>query len=60
MREKIEIARRRAIEAKENAGRCTDAHAQREWLIVARLWEDVAREYVLAAELKTRIGTADA
>jgi hypothetical protein len=56
MREKIENARRQAEQARIRAARCTGDAARAEWLVVSRMWEDLALEYAGVLELQRKLG----
>ena len=46
MRERIARASRQAVDARERALESGDLRAKEEWLKIARMWEELAHEYV--------------
>ena len=52
MREKIEHAKRRAEQARENALAASDQRAKEEWFTMSRLWGELAYEYEMFQELR--------
>ena len=47
MLQRIEYARRQALEARENAAACLDNRIREEWEKAAALWEMIAAQYEL-------------
>ena len=43
--QKVEDAKRQALEAREKALACADRYEREEWLQVAKMWNDLAEEY---------------
>lgn len=56
MQQRIEYARRQALEARAKAGECIDTKARAEWIKAARMWEVLIEQY----ELLRRIGETTA
>ena len=53
MREKIEYAKRRAEQARENALSASDQRTKEEWFTISRVWGELAHEYETFKELRT-------
>lgn len=56
MLQRIEYARRQALDARERAAACIDNRSRSEWEKAAEMWERLAEQYVLLrdiAELQT-------
>lgn len=44
VRDRIESANRQAAEARKKALECADQHVKEQWMKVALMWEELARE----------------
>jgi len=53
MREKIEQAKRRAEQARENALAASDQRAKEEWFAMSRMWGELAYEYEMFQQLRS-------
>ena len=51
MLQRIEYARRQALDARERAAACMDNRARSEWENAAQMWEDLADQYVLSTDI---------
>ena len=54
MREKIESANRQAALAQNKALACTDPRMKDAWATVARMWEELAKEYIALQNGRTQ------
>lgn len=52
MQQKIENAELQARKARERASQSTDEPAREQWSTVARMWDELAREYTALQKLK--------
>jgi len=50
--ERIEYARRQALDAYERANACVDTASRDEWLKAAALWEAIGRQYELLLKVQ--------
>jgi len=60
MMDRVEHAKTQALLAREQAVRCGQESARKEWLKVADLWEAIAHEYSEMARAAAGIGSPDA
>jgi len=51
MLQRIEYARRQALNARERAAACMDNNARDEWETAARMWEELAEQYELLGDI---------